>query len=350
MQPMLVVNDDRYTCHLDGIFHLENPKRLRAIQYMLQDPSLAGKWEAVIPRPASPEELAWVHTPAYIEQVAQTAGKPLSSFDLDTQTTQKSYETARLAAGGVFSLIDAIQNGGATRGFAFVRPPGHHAEPDKAMGFCLFNNVALGARYLKHHYRAGRVMIVDIDVHHGNGIQSAFYDTDEVLYVSMHQFPCYPGSGGLGEVGRGKGEGFTVNIPLAKGHGDRDFAQVIQFLIKPLAREYAPDMILVPCGFDLYRHDCLGGMQGTPEGYALITFLLLETAQEVCNGRIAFIMEGGYSLQGIRQCGLRIMQVLCNTFPLSGKKIEKVKRSNPSRFSVLKKVLQVQNKYWKVLR
>ncbi|MEE4263268.1 MAG: histone deacetylase [Desulfobacteraceae bacterium] len=350
MQPVLVIKDERYTQHLNGIFHLENPKRIKAIHAMLQDPALAGRWSEVMPRLASPQELAWVHTPGYIEQVAQTAGEPLFAFDMDTQTTEKSYETARLAAGGVFSLIDSICNEEGKRGFAFIRPPGHHAEPDKAMGFCLFNNTALGAMYLRHRWNARRVLIVDIDAHHGNGAQTAFYDRADVLYFSLHQFPCYPGTGNLGEVGRGKGEGFTVNVPLAKGHGDRDFARIIYFLLNPIAREYQPDMILVTCGFDLYRHDRLAGMDGTPAGYALITRLLLEIAEAVSGGRILFIMEGGYSIKGIQECGLRVMQELCDVQTLNRKKLEKIKRSKPSRFSVLKKVMEVQRKYWKALQ
>ena len=350
MQPVLVVKDERYTRHLDGVFHLENPKRIKAIHTMLQDSSLAGRWSEVIPRLASPEELAWVHTPDYIEQVVQTAGKPLFAFDMDTQTTEKSYETARLAVGGVFSLIDSICNGEGKRGFAFIRPPGHHAEPDKAMGFCLFNNTALGAMYLKHRWDAKRVMIVDIDAHHGNGAQTAFYDSSDVLYFSLHQFPCYPGTGNLGEVGKGKGEGFTLNVPLAKGHGDRDFTRIIYFLLNPIAREYQPDTILVTCGFDLYQHDRLAGMHGTPTGYALITHLLIEIAESVCSGRIVFIMEGGYSIKGIQECGLRVMQELCDVQSLNGKKLEKIKGSNPSRFSVLKKVMEVQRKYWRALQ
>ncbi len=350
MHQVLVVKDKRYTQHLDGIFHLENPKRIKAIHTMLQDPSLAGRWSEVIPRLASPEELAWVHTPDYIEQVALTAGKPLFAFDLDTQTTETSYDTARLAVGGVFSLIDEIYKEKANRGFAFVRPPGHHAEPDKAMGFCLFNNTALGARYLTHHWGAKRVMIIDIDAHHGNGTQAAFYDTDEVLYTSWHQFPGYPGTGKLGEVGRGNGEGYTVNVPLPRGHGDRDFARIIYFLLKPVALDYRPDMILVTCGFDLYQHDRLAEMQGTPAGYAMITHLLLDIAESVCGGRIVFIMEGGYSIKGIQECGLRVMQELCDIPSLNGKQLSKIKGSNPARFSALKKVIEVQRKYWKALQ
>jgi len=200
------------------------------INAVLNDPSIQGKWAGVQAREATPEELAWVHTPEYIRTVAMSEGKPLTTFDLDTQASEKSYEVARLAVGGVFNLLDAIWNGQSRRGFACIRPPGHHAEPNKAMGFCLFNNVALAARYLRERYSANRVMIVDIDLHHGNGTQKIFYDTDEVLYLSMHHFPSYPGTGNFGEVGVGKGEGFTVNIPLRKGQGDEEFAKIIFFL------------------------------------------------------------------------------------------------------------------------
>jgi len=350
MQPLLVIKDERFAQHLEQVFHLENPKRIRAILSVLEDPSLAGRWTEVAPRLASPRELAMVHTPDYIERVARTAGMPLFAFDLDTQTTEKSYDVARLAVGSVFCLLDEIWKGRADRGFVPLRPPGHHAEPDRAMGFCLFNNVALGARYLKERYSVERVMIVDIDAHHGNGTQTAFYDTDAVLFVSMHGFPAFPGTGSLGEVGRKKGEGFTINIPLGKGHADMGFARIIHFLLNPVAREYQPEIILVSCGFDLYMHDRLGAMQVSPGGYALLTRLLLETAEKVCNGRIVFIMEGGYSLKGIRECGLRVLQELCNVPTLRRDKIDKMKSSGINRFSTLKKVIEIQKKYWKILR
>ena len=264
---------------------------------------------------ATREELAWVHTPAYIERVAQTEGRPLTSFDLDTQTTEHSYATACLAAGAVFNLVEEIWSGRIQRGFAAVRPPGHHAEPDRGMGFCLFNNTALGARYLQRRHGLKRIMLVDIDAHHGNGAQTIFYDTDEVLCVSIHQFPGFPGTGKLGEVGRGKGEGYTVNVPLRKGHGDADFLCILHFLVRPLALAYQPEIILVPCGFDLWVHDRLAEMRVSAEGYGLMTALLADIAAEVCGGRIAFVMEGGYSAEGIRECGRRVLQSLCRPSP-----------------------------------
>jgi len=346
MHPVLVVKDQRFTQHLEGLLHLENPRRNRAFESILENPCLDGRWQLVKPDLATVEALARVHTRAYIQQVARTCGTELTSLDFDTQASPNTWETARLAAGGVFNLVDRLWQNGARRGFAFVRPPGHHALPDRAMGFCIFNNVALGARHLLACRGARKIMIVDIDAHHGNGTQAAFYDTADVLFVSIHQSPAYPGTGMLGETGRGAGEGFTVNVPLGKGQGDRDYGRIIHFLVRPLAHAYQPDMLLVDCGFDLYLHDRMGGMRVTPDGYALITALLLEIAEEVCEGRIAFIAEGGYSMKGIRQCGLRVMQTLCGVSAYPGNDIAKIKKSPPSRFSVLKKVLAVQKKYW----
>ncbi len=346
MQPVNVIKDERFLLHLEKMPHIESSRRLNAAYAMLESETLAGRWSFVTPQMASPDELALVHTREHIEQIAQSRGKPLTSFDLDTQATEKSYDTARLAAGAVCCLLDNIWTGKATRGFAFIRPPGHHAEPDKAMGFCLFNNIALGARYLEKNYAVKKIMIVDIDAHHGNGTQRAFYETDAVLFVSLHQFPGYPGTGNFGEVGRSQGEGFTVNVPLGKGTGDREVSCIIHFLLNPLAALYRPEIILVSCGFDFYLYDRLCGMRVTPEGYGIITRLLLNTAEKYCKGRIAFIMEGGYSLRGIKECGLRVMQELCGVDTLKPKKIEKVIKTDPSRITVLKKISEIHRQYW----
>jgi acetoin utilization deacetylase AcuC-like enzyme len=345
-----VACDDRFTRHLENVFHLENAKRYEAIRSVLEDPSLSGKLNRIAPRPATPQELAWVHTPAYIERVAHTAGRPLTSFDLDTQTTEKSYETACLAAGAVFNLVEEIWSGRIQRGFAAIRPPGHHAEPDRGMGFCLFNNTALSARYLQRRHGLKRIMLVDIDAHHGNGAQTVFYDTDEVLCTSIHQFPGFPGTGRLGEVGRGKGEGYTVNVPLRKGHGDADFLRILHFLVRPLARAYQPEIILVPCGFDLWMHDRLAEMRVSAEGYGLMTALLADTAAEVCGGRIAFVMEGGYSAEGIRECGHKVLQSLCRPSPSNLETLHKIAGEDPLKLGPLKKAIEIQRRYWEILK
>jgi len=345
-EPLRVVCSERFTEHLEEIFHLESANRVRALQSVLQDPSLAGRWDLVTPRSATVDELRLVHTAEHIERVARTASFPLSSLDRDTQATSRSYLTARLAVGALFNLLDTVWIGPARRGFAGIRPPGHHAEPDRAMGFCLFNNIALGARYLQEVHGAQRLMIIDIDTHHGNGTQAVFYDTNTVLYLSLHQFPGFPGTGALGEVGSGRGEGFTVNIPLSHGLGDRELTRVLYEAALPIAHLYRPEMILVSCGFDLYQHDRLGTMHATPEGYAQITRLLVETADEVCQGRIVFVMEGGYSVMGIEGCGLRVLQELCRVgTPCNGDRdgMRPCGRTIPS---VMKKVIEVQRRYW----
>lgn len=345
-----VVCDERFACHLQGVFHMESSKRCEAIQSVIRDPALANRLFHVAPRLATREEIAWVHTPAYIARVAATAGQSLASMDVDTQTTAESYDTARLAVGAVFSLLDAIQEGRVKRGFAAVRPPGHHAEPNRGMGFCIFNNVALGSRYLQHRYGVKRVMVVDIDAHHGNGTQVAFYETDEVLAVSTHQFPGFPGTGKLGEVGTGRGEGHTVNVPLHKGHGDRDFLLILQFLVRPLARAYQPEIILVPCGFDLWLHDRLAEMRVTADGYGLMAALLAEIAEEACGGRILFVMEGGYSVEGIRECGMKLMESLCRPSPAALDSLHRIAADTPDRLPVLKKAIQIHRKYWPILK
>ncbi len=348
-QPLLVFKDNAMQSHLQGIFHLENANRLKAMDEVLAAPELAPHWKALCARPAEKEALAWVHTPAHIARIAATAGRQLYAIDLDTQTTSTSYETACLAVGGIFNLLDAIMAGPSRRGFAAVRPPGHHAEPDKAMGFCLFNNAALAACYLKHAHGAKRVMIVDIDAHHGNGTQAAFVQSREVLFFSMHQFPCYPGTGNYGEVGQGPGEGYSVNVPLDKGMGDSEFGKVIQCMVDPLARAYEPDMLLVSCGFDLYQHDRLAGLNGTPAGYAMLTRQLCRIADTVCGGRIAFLMEGGYSIQGIRECGRSVIQELCGLPSVEAERLEKMTASS-TPFSALQKSIAVHTKYWSILR
>jgi acetoin utilization deacetylase AcuC-like enzyme len=347
--PLAVFTDRALHAHLRGICHLENAGRLTAMDTVLSAPRLSGRWNGVAGRTASTEELAWVHTPAYISRVAATSEKPLHCLDPDTHTTEGSFDAARRAVGGVFSLLDKILAGPSRRGFAAVRPPGHHAGPDRAMGFCLFNNAALGASYLRHARGLDRVMIVDIDAHHGNGTQAAFFDSKEVLFLSMHQSPCFPGTGDIEETGIGAGEGYTVNVPLEKGMGDREFVQVIDRLAAPLACAFAPGMILVSCGFDLYRHDRLAQLAGTPEGYAMATRLLCRIAELVCDGKIAFIMEGGYSIKGIEACGRSVIQELCGIQSFEQSRLERILSAPAPPFPSLRKVIATHQKYWSIL-
>lgn len=345
-----IVHDLLFAEHLKGVFHMESAHRIHSVDAALRDPSLAEKWKSVSPRLAEEDELAWVHTREHIRRIKRTSGKEIVSLDLDTQTTPRSFEVALTAVGGLFNLVDEIWNGDSRRGFAMIRPPGHHAEPDRAMGFCLFNNVALGARYLELVYGLDRVMIVDIDAHHGNGTQKIFYNTDSVLYASLHQFPGFPGTGNLGEIGEGRGEGFTVNIPMPKGSIDRDFAQTIHSVVRPIAEEYGPDALLVSCGFDLCQADRLAGMNGTSEGYAMMTFFLKEIADRVCDGRLIYVLEGGYNAMCVQECTLRTVQELSDTVTLDADRMERIRSNDPRKVPALRRAIDVHQKQWKSLR
>ncbi len=252
------------------------------------------------PRPATMDELALVHAPAYIAQVAATAGQPRYAFDADTPVSARSFETACLAAGGYLALVEAIMAGEVENGFAFVRPPGHHAESDRAMGFCLFNNVAIAARHLQRRFGLRRVLIVDWDVHHGNGTQHSFFADPDVLYVSTHQYPFYPGTGAATEVGAGAGAGRTLNVPLPAGCGDDEYVAAFSDVIVPIAAQFRPEFVLVSAGFDAHRRDPLAAMTVTDEGFRAMARLLMRVAEQHANGRFAAILEGGYDLRALQ--------------------------------------------------
>jgi acetoin utilization deacetylase AcuC-like enzyme len=253
------------------------------------------------PREATRDELSLNHATRYIDTIEGTSGKQDLSLDPDTSTSSGSWTAAKLAAGAVLDACDMLLDGRAANAVALVRPPGHHAEHDRAMGFCLFNNVAVGARYLLKKHGLERVMIYDWDIHHGNGTQHAFYDMSEVLYVSSHQYPYYPGTGALNETGSGAGAGHTVNIPLPGGQGDADYLLLIERVLAPLARAYKPQLIIVSAGYDIYEGDPLGTMDVTPSGFGAMTAMLKQLAEELCEGRLLLALEGGYHIAGIAQ-------------------------------------------------
>ena len=222
-------------------------------------------------------------------------------LDADTQTSPLSYQAACLAAGAAINATERLIAGELKNAFCLIRPPGHHAEYDRAMGFCLFNNVAIAARYAIEQLNLKRVLIVDWDLHHGNGTQHAFYDSNQVLYFSTHQWPCYPGSGASYEIGSGQGCGYTVNVPLPAGLGNLAYATIFNNLLAPIARQYQPELILLSAGYDIHRDDPLGGMTVTGPGFSYLTKVLLDLAAELCDHRFMACLEGGYSLSGLRE-------------------------------------------------
>lgn len=289
--------DERYLRHETGA-HVETPARLRAIYDMLDREGLRESMVRIEPRLAEIEELALNHSVSYIDMLkSMGAGR----LDADTVLSERSYETALLAVGGCLNLVDTIMQGEISAGLALVRPPGHHAETGMGMGFCLFNNIAIAARHLLKRHKLKRVAILDWDLHHGNGTQHSFYGDREVLYMSIHQSPCYPGTGMLGETGEGEGVGFTLNLPIPAGVGDSGYIKSFEELFIPAMTAYRPDIILVSAGFDSHSFDPLGGMEVSAGGFGEMTSLLIDAADELCRGKVAFFLEGGYSLDGLQE-------------------------------------------------
>jgi acetoin utilization deacetylase AcuC-like enzyme len=290
-----VVLDARMLAHDPGCGHPERPERLGVLLDHLGGASGLVHLGA---RLAEEDEIALVHAPAHVEHAAATAGRPRVQLDPDTATSAGSYEAARLAAGSLLNLCEAVLAGEVTNGFALVRPPGHHAERDRAMGFCLFNNVAVAAAWLRRR-GVRRIAIVDWDLHHGNGTQHAFEADAEVLYVSTHQYPFYPGTGAAEEVGVGAGAGRTLNLPFPAGFGDAEYVHAFVEVVLPICRQFAPEFVLVSAGFDTDHRDPLGGMVVTPAGFAAMARTCATLAAETAGGRIAAVLEGGYDLHAI---------------------------------------------------
>jgi len=306
MHKTAIVTDRSYANHFAGRSHPERPQRIQVMIEMAE--SLKRDHVQIhAPRMATREEIALCHGPAYIDVVERTSHLDRFDFDPDTHTSRESYATARLAAGGVLTAVETVLDGAAENAFALVRPPGHHALPTRAMGFCFFNNVAIACEWLLRHKGLRRVMVVDWDLHHGNGTQDIFYDSPEVLYTSTHQFPHYPGTGSLLEVGAGEGLGYTVNAPMPAEFGDADYLRVFDELIMPIGRAFKPEFIMVSAGFDCHWRDPLGEMQVTETGFAQMMRRIKRLAAECCDGKIVAALEGGYNLEAIARSGEAVL-------------------------------------------
>jgi acetoin utilization deacetylase AcuC-like enzyme len=304
-----LVYDPIYLEHDTG-GHVENSQRLVAVMSHLKETGIEERLTRLPPRPASLEELEMIHTPDYISHVKSKAEKSGGWLDPDTVMSPKSYEAALYAAGGLMVAVEAVMKGEVDNAFALVRPPGHHAIRDRAMGFCIFNNIAIAAKFALSKFSLNRILIADFDVHHGNGTQDAFYANPEVLYFSTHQYPFYPGTGWIDETGTGKAEGTTVNFPMTAGWGDEEYLRAFEEVLVPVARRFQPQLILVSAGFDAHWADQLAMMKVSVKGFAQMVMILKELSAELCQGRLIFTLEGGYNLQVVASSTKAVFDVL----------------------------------------
>ncbi len=293
------VYHDDFLRHDTGPGHPERPDRLRNLLAHLNQQQLLAELVAI---PAQNAEWSWVeavHPRNYIESIQSACKADLHFLDSDTPVSEHSYAAAFLAAGSAVAACDAVMNGGVRNAFSAIRPPGHHAERTRAMGFCLFNNVAIAARYLQIQHQLQKVCIIDWDVHHGNGTQNIFYRDPSVFYVSIHQHPLYPGTGKKSERGEDHGEGATLNFPCPAGCGDKEYLEIFENEIAPEVSRYKPEFILISAGFDAHRDDPLANMKVTEAGFAAMTEVVTKLADQTCQGRVVSLLEGGYNLEAL---------------------------------------------------
>jgi acetoin utilization deacetylase AcuC-like enzyme len=329
--------DPLFLEHHPGAGHPERAERLERILEVLGRAPVAGV-ERRAARPATEAELAAVHDAPLRAQLSSLAGKR-AQIDADTATSPRSHDAAVLAAGAAVAAVEEVMSGKARNAFGLVRPPGHHAEPGRAMGFCLYNNVAVAAEAALR-LGAQRVAILDWDVHHGNGTQACFWNRRDVLYLSSHQFPFYPGTGDFHEVGEGAGAGFTVNCPLPAGQDDSDYGAVFHGLFLPVMQAYRPDLVLVSAGFDPHARDPIGEMRVTERGFAAMCSATARLAEECSGGKLVLLLEGGYDLDGLAQSVHACVQVL------AGERHEFPGGAGTSGPNAVREARQVLKRYW----
>lgn len=292
--------------------HPEKKERLQAILSLLRIEDLFGKLEQLAPVPATVEEVERVHTADHISHIRSLCQMHKQQVDADTYLVPQSYDVALLSAGAALTAMRAVMRGKLDVCFSLGRPPGHHAEPRRAMGFCLFNNIAIAARMAQEEFNLKRILILDWDVHHGNSTQKVFYQDDSVLFISVHQNPAFPGTGHIMETGAGAGEGYNVNIPLPPGCGDSHYSRVFTEIIRPLADRYQPELLMISAGQDSYHDDPLASMRVSYGGFAEMARHAKEIAEQYCGGKTVLTLEGGYHLRGQAEAFVTVMSELGN--------------------------------------
>lgn len=290
-----ILYDSRYFCHTIAAKSLENPDRIKGLYERVQQ-NYRDNYVQLVPREATMTELERVHSGFYIDQIREhSASSNPYSYDPDTYLMEESLSTAALAAGGCLSLADEIMSGNLDFGYGLIRPPGHHAEPGRGMGFCIVNNIGVTAKYLLDNYQLNRILVLDFDVHHGNGTQEMFYDSKEVLFVSIHQRDLFPGTGEAGETGAEDGQGYTVNVPVHAQFGDQEYTYLMGRLLQGIVEQYMPQIILVSAGYDGHADDTISSTNLSTEWFGTIATMLKQYAEDTCDGRLLFILEGGYN-------------------------------------------------------
>jgi acetoin utilization deacetylase AcuC-like enzyme len=304
-----IVRDVRYLEHKTGLVHPETPNRLRSLYRML-DKDFAGKVINIEPEPATLEQLELVHTPAYVNQILSTAGRDFTTLAPDTTVSAETYMAAWLAVGGCIKALELVLSGECRACFAMVRPPGHHALPDRAGGFCIFDNLGVTAKYAIERRGIKRVLIVDWDIHHGNALQDLFYCDNRVLYMSSHYMGWYPHTGDWEETGSGDGTGYNVNLPVPKELEDNDILHIYRDVLTPIVRRFRPQLILVAAGFDAHQRDPLGRTRLSEKAYYWLTQLVLQLAEASRSAPLLFSLEGGYDLWALAHSVREVLNVL----------------------------------------
>lgn len=319
----------RYTEHdLPG--HPESADRIRAVWRGLDESGLSARMEPLQVQALDPDAVLAVHTAAHLDLLRRVSAVPhMTHLDPDTYAGPDALTIALLSAGAAVGAVDAVLTERAANGLAAIRPPGHHAMPARGMGFCLLGNVAIATRHAQVRYGIERVMIVDYDVHHGNGTEAMFYGDPSVLYVSTHQYPFYPGSGAADDVGEGRGEGYTINIPLPAGSGDANYATVFERIVWPAAERFQPQLILVSVGFDAYWADPLAAMRLTLHSYSHLAAEVIRMAQCFCDGKVVFALEGGYNMDALRYGVSNVARLLLGDPPIDPPGTRPLSRSEP---------------------
>jgi acetoin utilization deacetylase AcuC-like enzyme len=337
------LDDPVFGEHDAGPGHPERPERLDAVRRGLREGGIQGDLVALPPRPATREELLRVHLAGHVDRLAAADGTSVR-LDPDTAMGPRSWAAATRAAGAVVDAVEKVLDGVLDRAFCSVRPPGHHATPRRAMGFCLLNNVALGAAAALAR-GLERVAVIDFDVHHGNGTQETFWRDRRVLYVSSHRSPFYPGTGDLDEVGEGEGRGFTVNLPMPAGLGDGEYRRAYREIVEPIGRAFDPELVLVSAGFDAHRHDPLGGMALSAAGFAELMDVCLVVASGAARGRLVAVLEGGYDLDGIAEASAAVLgRMLGRPFDAP------TAATRPEFDALLEAFRTAHGKYWPVVK